>query len=187
MTICKKCSKKEQCNYKKIKAISRTQLQNQIENTLQELYSHEYFLIENHVHEIAIVSHFLRYFINEHQKSYCGLNMDMEYNKKGVDSKYYYCILGKEYHKARPDFIIHKRGCNAHNVLYVEFKLSNNQENLSRDYQKICAFTEKNDDINVYHYKYGLSIILYLDKVEMQWFKDGRKLRNGKRIWKYNK
>lgn len=60
----RKCRKWNKCKYKEIKAtfIAMEKLQAQIETALNKLYSNEYFLIEHSVHEIAIVSHFFRYF-----------------------------------------------------------------------------------------------------------------------------
>lgn len=185
----KQCPKWDNCNYKIVKATSITmeELQLQIENALKKLYYNENYLIEHNVHEVAIVTHFFRYFLNEYQEFYYELNIDMEYNKNGVDPKYYYKITGEEVHRARPDFIIHKRGCNSHNLLYIEFKHNKNRSNPSTDFKKIKAFTSEvaYDKAKEYHYKYGLAIRLYLKKVEMIWFQGGVEIPNGRRVWHY--
>lgn len=130
---------------------------------------------------------FLDIFLNEYQDFYCDLNIDVEYNKNGYDPKEYYAITGEDVYKARPDLIIHKRGCNSHNLLYIEFKHNKNHSNLSRDFEKIKAFTSKvaYDKKKEYHYKYGLAILLYHKKVEMIWFQDGVELSGGRRKWRY--
>lgn len=188
--INQQCRKWYNCKYKTIKATSITidELQVQIETALNKLYCNEHYLIKHNVHEVAIVSHFFRYFLNEYQDFYCDLNIDMEYNKNGVKPKGYYEITGEEFHKARPDFIIHKRGCNSHNLLYIEFKHYNNHSSPSTDYKKLKAFTLKDDrdNKNEFQYKYGLAIKLYPKKVEMIWFQDGAELPNGKREWHYS-
>ena len=168
----KKCVGKDiECN------VTKEELKIQIFDILRMLYKREFELIERNINEVCIASYFWHYFKNLFEDTYINMNIDMEYNKCGIDDKIYYAITGEECHCAKPDFLIHKRSCNKNNFLYLEFK--KNIRNIDNDYKKIKAFTKQayeNSNIPpkaVYKYRYGLSIILKKDKVILQWFEDG--------------
>jgi hypothetical protein len=76
----------------------------------------------------------------------------MEYNKNGVDPKYY------DNGYAQPDLIIHKRLKNkGSNLLIVEFKYAGNNDT-DNDMKKLKYFT---DASKKYDYKIGVLIRLF--------------------------
>lgn len=160
-------------------SVTKEELQVQIFETLRVLYIHEFELIKRNINEVCIASYFWYYFKNLYDDKYIDMNIDMEYNKCGIDDKSYYLITGEEKRRARPDFIIHKRSCNKNNFLYLEFK--KNTRGLDNDYKKITAFTKQNwddrdiDSRFIYKYRYGVSIVLGEDTVYLSWFEDGKK------------
>lgn len=160
--------------------ITREQLKRQIKEVLNEIYEEEYYLIENKVNEVCIVAHFWRYFLNKYQAKYEDFDMDAEYNRNGKWAKYY--GMTEEHQKlyAKPDMVIHKRGCNYHNFLCIEFKGYWNTENARNDEQKLKAFTNQEVLLDYdgkkysYNYSYGIRLKLYKDKVKGTWFENGR-------------
>lgn len=165
----------EKCN------VCREELQEHIKLALAELYNKDFYLIENSVNEVCIVAHFWRYFFNSFQQRYAGYDMDIEYNRNGMWAKYYGLSDEKQRKYAKPDMIIHKRGCNAHNFVCIEFKGEwNTEENGNlNDEEKLVAFTKQAILLTYdgkkysYKYNYGIRLKLYRDKVEFKWFEGG--------------
>lgn len=163
--------------------ITKEQLKEQIKEILRELYEKDYYLIQNEVNEVCIVAHFWRYFFNKFQTEYDGFDMDTEYNRNGQWAKYY-GITERQKKYAKPDMIIHKRGCNYHNFLIIEFKGEWNPEDFrnENDDKKLVAFTSQNILLNYdekrfsYRYSYGVRIKLYKNSVGFKWFEKGQKI-----------
>ena len=142
--------------------LSKKHLDNLIKESLNDLYLNDYYLIKHKIHEVAIVVQFLYYF-KKKIKDYCSFyDVDMEYSKNGDDPKVIF-KRGKKRTDARPDMIVHKRGCNKSNLIYIEFKGYWNNK-YKEDYKKIMAFTNSNhivkynERIISYKYRHGLFI-----------------------------
>jgi hypothetical protein len=135
------------------------------------LYENDKYLLEVKANEVCISSRFYAYFEQLFRKKYANLNIDPEYNRNGETSKYYEEYNNKKEHRyAKPDMIIHKRNCNFHNKVYIEFKPYWNDDT-SQDYKKLSAFTSpygifiyKGISYS-YKYEYGVSILLNLERV----------------------
>ena len=161
-------------------SVTKEELKEQIVETLKMLYKHEFELICRNINEVCIASYFWYYFKKLYGDLYVNMNIDMEYNKCGMDEKQYYMITGEELHKARTDLIIHKRSCNKNNFLYLEFK--KNERYIEKDYIKLESFTKQNYENRVvepkfiYRYRYGLSIILKNDGAILTWYENGEEI-----------
>ena len=154
--------------------MNREKLENLIKNSLDMLYFKDYYLICNHpqgckedrhVSERGIVFRFGLYFyqlLNElNDKYFDELSLDVEYNRNFYDKKTLYSFNDGTF----PDMIIHKRNSNDFNFLVLEFKTWWNKDN-TRDIQKISGFMDKNQ---CYCYKYGATIFLDKNLVEIMW------------------
>lgn len=162
------------------KVISKNSLDNLIKESLKDLYLNDIYLIKHKVYEVSIVVQFLSYF-KKRMKDYCSFyDIDMEYSKNGDNPKLIF-KTDKGKANARPDLIVHKRGCNKSNLIYMEFKGYWNDE-YENDYKKIKAFTNPNHIINdnervvSYKYSHGLFIKLYENFVELTWFSNGKQV-----------
>lgn len=159
---------------------TREEIRNDITKALKLLYKNDIYLLKVRANEVCISTHFFTYFDRLFSKRYINLNIDPEYSRNGETAKFYEVDKKskEKYHYAKPDMIIHKRNCNFHNIVYIEFKPYWNTQ-INEDYNKLSAFTNPNElffykDISYsYSYKYGTSIILDLKKVYLNWFKDG--------------
>lgn len=114
---------------------------NELEKIIKEAFKsfekEDYYLVVHKINEVAIVAGFYFHIRQLVQKYYPELNVDIEYDKNGDSRKRY----GNE-HYARPDLIIHKRGCNKYNILYMEFKKIDNDRRII-DYKKLEEFKKK--------------------------------------------
>ncbi|MDY3792633.1 MAG: hypothetical protein SOZ56_09190, partial [Oscillospiraceae bacterium] len=102
-----------------------------------------YYLIEQKVNEVCLSTHFWHYFKLNFTTKYPGYNIDPEYNKNGDKCKYFEKDTDSNYYSAKPDMIIHRRGCNRYNFAYVEFKghWYNKKQGEENDKKKLEAFT----------------------------------------------
>lgn len=171
--------------------ISKEELYKQICEALQQLYSENSYLIEHKVNEVCLSSHFWFYFKMKFSDIYNEYNIDPEYNKNGENPKYYYDATGCEIHIAKPDMVIHKRGCNKNNFAYFEFKTSwsTDKSGNHKDIKKLKAFTSTNEvfryigKLYSYNYLYGIHIRLCRDKAEIFWYSNGE--YESENEWKY--
>lgn len=60
------------------------------------LYENQMDLIKRKAYEVCIVSYFWHYFIELFGDVYSNMNIDMEYNRCGMDEKYYYIVTGEK-------------------------------------------------------------------------------------------
>ena len=156
--------------------VDKAVLKTQILSVLKDLYKKDLYLLEVQANEVCISTHFWYYFKQRYDSVYTHMNIDPEYNRNGIDPKEYYVLTGEVCHYAKPDMIIHKRGCNRHNFAYFEFKTR--ETNIDHDYEKLKAFTsfkETNRDLSkyIYKYQYGISVFLNSQCVVLKWFEDG--------------
>ena len=108
---------------------------------LQELRQNDLALLQNNVHEQSI-SHQLARYLNTGFQEW---NVDCEYNRHGEVIK---LLNGK---RIRPDIIIHERIVK-NNLLIIQVKKSNNQEDFNEDRDKIKDMTTDECSIPKYFY-----------------------------------
>lgn len=147
-----------------------------VEDAFEAFVKEDYYLVTHEINEVAIVAGFYFHIRQLIQQSYPKLNVDIEYDKN-VDTRKKY---GDEYY-ARPDLIIHKRGCNKYNVLYMEFKKRNNGRR-DVDFKKLEEFTKKQEQsIKIrngkfaYRYRYGMFIEIEENGFNITWYINGKK------------
>lgn len=149
------------------------EIQSDLIDAIKQFYQREFDLITIGANEVCITSYIFHYFLMRFAEKYSDYNIDPEYNRNGFGAKYYF---RDSY--AKPDLIIHKRKCNKHNLLYVEFKVGKNDHN-PLDKEKIVRFvsneygSENGKLVAPYRYCYGVSIILNKDIVRMLWYRNG--------------
>lgn len=154
--------------------MERDKLENIIKQALDRLYKNDSYLIFNrpagstkdcHVSERGIVFRFGLYFyelLNEIDNDFFNeLSLDVEYNRNFYEMKTLYSFTNGTF----PDMIIHRRSSNDCNFLVLEFKTWWNKDN-SRDIQKVSGFM---DTKQCYRYKYGATIFLDKNLVEITW------------------
>lgn len=196
MEQCKNCPNPDShCLYPSITEcnITEEELKNQIYETLNILYSSDYYLIEKCVNEVCISSYFWYYFKSKFSKEYTEYNIDPEYNRNGESCKFFAIENDPERSKAIPDIIIHKRGCNKYNFAYFEFKAHWNKDKSGKDndIKKLKAFTSSQNMFIFekkefsYHFTHGIYIQLSSEYAELTWYADGKK--NHKDKWTYEK
>ena len=139
-----------------------------IEKACIELYENDFYLIDNRVNERAIVFRFGIYVqeLIDKNKFFDNYNVDNEYNRNIKDPKSFSNAENGVY----PDLIIHHRGDNEHNLLIIECKTEWNSD-VDRDIHKIRKFVDKK---GIYKYRYGLSMIFEINKVECKFIEDGK-------------
>ena len=122
-----------------------------INQSLDDLYRNDEYLISHKASERDLTFHFTTYF-KDHMRttSIAQYNVDCEYNRDGDDSKQ---IDGD---KVYPDFIVHHRGSNEDNLLIIEFKTWWNPNN-NNDIKKLKNMMSEQYR---YKYKYAYSIVL---------------------------
>ena len=154
------------------------ELQNDIVKALKILYRNDKYLLDTYVNEVCITSHIFHYFASLFSEKYGLYNIDPEYNRFGMYSKFYDEGPNGRDRYAKPDMLIHKRNCNKHNLLYVEFKPYWN-DNTDDDYRKIKKFVSDDflggygDTVISYRYRFGVSVLLDKKKVTFAWFRHG--------------
>lgn len=149
------------------------EIKNRVNIAIGVLFKNDSFLLENNVHERSIAYKLAEYL----QVQFLDLNVDIEYNLKGLDTKLLngirQCSEQRATDRVLPDIIIHKRDTN-YNLLVVEIK-TNNQDDTC-DIEKLKLFTTNNGD-----YKYVLGLFIKFNKrnnPSMRWFKNGNEEQN---------
>ena len=151
------------------------ELSNDLLEAIKQFYVNDIDLLNRSANEVCITSHIFHYFSSLHKAKYSLYNIDPEYNRNGLEAKYY-C----RDHYAKPDMIIHKRNCNKHNLLYIEFKVDTTSH-CEHDQEKIRRFVsneygnENQRSVTPYRYQYGVSVILKRHCIDMLWFENGSK------------
>ncbi len=137
------------------------------------LFKNDSFLLENDVHERSIAHKLAEYL----QVQFLDLNVDIEYNLKGLKTKLLdsikQCSEQKKTERILPDIIIHKRNTN-YNLLVIELK-TRNQDDIC-DIEKLKLFTATNGD-----YKYVLGLFIKFNrryKPLFRWCKNGNEEQN---------
>ncbi len=155
--------------------IALDDLKAQIKHVLSILYERDYDLLERQVDERSISHKFAHYYEVDFADQYAKHDFDAEYQRNGIVPKYYSYIK-----YAIPDFIIHRRNCNKHNLVMFEFKPFWSKSKCHRnDINKLRAFTS-NEELFIkdgkpwyYSYSYGIHIILRCDVASIAFYKHG--------------
>jgi len=143
------------------------QIQLLINESVNDLYTYDFYLLEHDVHEQTISST-LACYIRGRIARLCTSgqrewNVDAEYNRNG-DSPKSLNGIGN----VKPDIIIHKRGLNNpcgnefNNLLIVEIKKNPSPDDMKGDLIKIQAFI--ND--NPFRYCFGLFLGLNRERTK---------------------
>jgi len=113
-----------------------------LEELLNQFVCHEIELLEINASEQAISNRLARMI----EKSIIGWDVDCEYNRNNYDiKKLQYALKDDGNIRERavvPDIIIHHR-LTSKNLLAIEIKKANNQENRFKDHSKLRAFREQ--------------------------------------------
>ena len=164
----------EHCASVMLTQFGHRELQADLLEAIKDFYLKDIELLNRNANEVCITSHIFHYFASRFASKYKDYNIDPEYNRNGFGAKYY-----ERSSYAKPDLIIHKRNCNRHNLLYLEFKVNiRNHDNL--DKKKIVKFVsnefgeENGRRVTPYRYKYGVSVLLNNDAVRMLWYNNGQ-------------
>ena len=136
-------------------------------------------MLKNNLNERSITHKLAEYI----QKYFSDYNVDYEYNRNMADIKKIKKISKKNISETDaegntvsvyPDIIIHKRGNNDSNLIVIEVKKANADDNSKKfDCEKLKAFT-KSDGLK---YKYG--IYLELNKNSNHGLKELKFFQNG--------
>lgn len=151
-----------------------------VNQSLDDLYKNDEYLLKADASERNIVFHFGRYLIDNLKKNnyFDNYNVDYEYNRDTFNEKMYKAIIyDNEVHRILPDIIIHKRGSNSDNILAIEFKKysSKYKNGKKNDYLKLAALTDCKS-----HFKYKMGLFINLGITRQQ--VNIEKFTNGKHI-----
>lgn len=140
------------------------EVRRKIENCVYNLYLYDCDLLERGNHELTISLKLAQYLFCEFKE----FDVDCEYNKHIDNAKYSEELM----HNVRPDIVIHKRGFDYKNTVYMEIKTSQNSENREYDLRKVFAMTKNDGD---FKYKLGVFIDFTKKKKDciIKYFKDG--------------
>lgn len=140
-------------------------LREKITKCVDEFYLNESGLLERENYEVTISSKLAQYIFNEFPR----YDVDCEYNKH-LDGEKKVDELNQN---IRPDIIIHRRGTDENNLVYIEIKTDHNRELRTHDYDKIKAMTKQKEK---YRYSLGLFIDFNRDKekLNIKYFEDGK-------------
>ncbi len=139
-------------------------LKKKIKKCIDEFYLNESDLLERKNYEVTISSKFAQYLFMEFPKYDVDCEYDKHINKeKKVDE------LNRN---VRPDIVIHKRGTDKNNLVYIEIKTDHNTQSREDDYNKIKAMTKQNGE---YRYLLGAFIEFSKNKKDLivKYFRDG--------------
>lgn len=128
-------------------------IKRRIQHCIDKIYENDSDLFDRNNYEVTISSKLAQYLFIEFKE----YDVDCEYNKH-IDEKKYSNELNQ---KIRPDIIIHTRGTDENNLVYIEIKTDHNRESRTFDYNKIKAMTKQNSE---YKYSLGLFIDFNRDK-----------------------
>lgn len=137
-----------------------------IDSAVKRLYEEDYQLFSYDSKFPIICERTLAFRLGHYlQEKFYGYNVDCEYNRHADDPK---CIDGKRIY---PDIIIHNRGSDSDNLVWIEVKKGNNLKNAYLDKRRLKYVTGN----SMYRYEYGFFIALFEDKSKtyIEYYKSG--------------
>src|SRR3989338_10676499 len=114
-------------------------------------YANDSDLLSRENYEVTTSSKLAQYLVF-HFPEY---QVDCEYNKHIDERK------ENEGKNIRPDIVIHKRGTDEKNLVYIEIKTDHNRDDKTHDMDKIKSVTKQDRE---YRYKLGVFIDFYREK-----------------------
>ena len=140
-------------------------IKRRINHCIEKIYENDSDLFDRNNYEVTISCKLAQYLFIEFKK----FNVDCEYDKH-IDQEKYNSELNQN---IRPDIIIHRRGTDQDNLVYIEIKTDHNTESRLHDYEKIIVMTKQKGD---YKYSLGLFIDFNRDKekLNIKYFEDGK-------------
>ena len=148
-----------------------------LEKAIKKCYKKDKYLIEKNMEQasVARIFYYMQEIINKEKKfkEFRQLNLDNEFNKLGNNVKSTNC-----FYTSRPDIILHTRGKKINNIIIIEFKSQEGQEQIypdgnTRDYIKLKDFTCNNGE---YAYKLGVFVKLNYCAPEYKYFQYGHEV-----------
>jgi len=112
-----------------------SEIKRRLEYCIDSIYVNESDLFIRNNYEVTISTKLAQYLFIEFR----NYDVDCEYNKH-FDGRKFVEELDAE---VRPDIIIHKRGNDKDNLVYIEIKKEQNRLSRDYDYSKIQALTKK--------------------------------------------
>ena len=140
-------------------------IKRRIKHCIEKIYEDDSDLFDRNNYEVTISSKLAQYLFKEFKE----YDVDCEYNKHINQEK-----RVKELNQnIRPDILIHRRGTDEDNLVYIEIKTDHNREARTNDYDKIKTMTKQKEE---YRYSLGLFIDFNRnkEKLNINFFKDGK-------------
>ena len=140
-------------------------LKKKIKKCIDEFYLNESDLLKRENYEVTISCKFSQYLFIKFPK----FDVDCEYDKH-IDSEKRVKELNQN---IRPDIVIHKRGIDDNNLVYIEIKTDHNRTTRNKDYAKIKVLTKQS---RAYKYRLGVFIDFNRNKdnLVVKFFEDGK-------------
>jgi hypothetical protein len=140
-------------------------IKKKIKKCIDEFYLNESVLLKRENYEVTISCKFSQYLFIEFPQ----FDVDCEYDKHINEEK----RVEELNQNIRPDIIIHKRGIDDNNLVYIEIKTDHNRTTRNKDYTKIKALTKQSGS-----YKYRLGVFIDFnrnkDNLVVKFFEDGK-------------
>ena len=132
---------------------------------IEKIYENDSDLFNRNNHEITISCKLAQYLFIEFKE----FDVDCEYDKH-IDQVKYNSELNQN---IRPDIIIHKRGTDEDNLVYIEIKTDHNRDSRMFDIEKIKSVTKQDSE---FKYRLGLFIDFNREKEnsDIIFFEDGK-------------
>jgi hypothetical protein len=145
-------------------------IKNLVEKAMDDLYSKDLDLLERENNEVTISCKLAQYLFLK----FSGYHVDCEYNRHLNNLKK--MNLDDTRKIIKPDIIIHKRGTNEDNLVYIEIKTDHNNESREEDYKKIKAATNLTGE---YSYRLGIFIDFNKNKDNLliKYYQDGEECK----------
>ena len=144
-------------------------IKRRINHCIDLIYENDVDLFKRANFEITISAKLAQYLFIEFKE----FDVDCEYDKHINDKKKVKNLDSN----VRPDIVIHKRGTDNGNLVYIEIKKEQNKTNRNIDFKKIIEMTKQAGE---YKYKLGVFIDFYKnkDKTVVKYFINGEEKWN---------
>jgi hypothetical protein len=153
-----------------------------VEEGLDSLYRNDSILINQNCHERSIVFRLACYMKTNEQNSKFSVpyDIDVEYNRRGIDPKLLNFEKENNLKLIVPDIIFHLRN-ETNNLAVIEVKVKNYRPNeFEKDIEKIKLLTTDEE----YLYKIGVFLFIESHQVTLKYFENG--IEVDERIIHYN-
>lgn len=141
------------------------EIKEKVIDSIKELYSEDYYIIDNDVSERSI-THKLAIYL---QNQFTEYDVDCEYNRNMKNPKKITFIERNTRNRVFPDIIVHKRGEISNNLIIFEIKKCKDDnvtnkylENKKHDIEKLKGYVNNNDEVPL-KYKYGFFLEIHKD------------------------